>query len=352
MVRNAAPMPGRGAETLMEALFKKYFWTVNVLVLTVAAYLSASTVNEYVSDTLFGGEEPSEARLTKRTESADPVLSGVERGRAYASVLDDRHVFDSDPKDEAPEEIEDTEETEEKPEEVSTEGELEDAEIAADLIGVLVASEPGLSIATLTLAGETLLVRVGTKIKQDPEAEEALAEVKEIRRYEIVVLETGKTKLTRIRLWAEKKAAAAPPRGRGRPEPRPNTRPTPTPPGGDRGDDFSRGVRKVSMYSYEVDRAMLDEQLADLTQLGRDARIVPNWRNGQYQGFKLIGVKPGSLYRALGIRSGDIIQRVNGEEMSSPNKAIGFLEQLRTKKEITIDIERRGQKRSLTYQIK
>lgn len=339
----------------MEALFKKYFWIVNILALTVAAYLTASTVNEYVGDKLFGGEPVSAHALAKPAEGTEPLLPGRDSDRAYASVLEGRNVFNADRKDEGPEDPEPPEEIE-KPEEPSTEGELEDAEIAADLVGVMMASEAGLSIASLSLAGQTFLVRVGSQIRADPKGEESLAEVKEIRRYEIVVLETGKSKPTRIRLWAEKKVAArTPPRGRpgrempARPPPRPIRNPV-DPEGGR--PDFSRGVRKVSMYSYEVDRSMLDEQLADLTQLGRDARIVPNWRNGQYQGFKLIGVKPGSLYRALGIRSGDIIQRVNGEEMSSPNRAIGFLEQLRTQKQITIDIERRGQKRSLQYQIR
>ena len=97
---------------------------------------------------------------------------------------------------------------------------------------------------------------------------------------------------------------------------------------------------------------MLDEQLQDLSQLGMEARIVPNYRNGKYEGFKLVGVRPNSLYRALGIRSGDIVKRINGVEINSPNKAIRLFEQFRTASSIQLDTERRGKAKAFTYNIK
>lgn len=333
----------------METFFKNYFWTVNLLALTAAAWLTATTVNEYVSDKLFAGPESVKRRAQKG--DAEPFSVGGDDGKDWSTILMARNIFNADRTDKVPE-------PEETPEETPTEapeegGDIEDSALDIELVGTLVAGDPQLSMATVQLNGAGKLVRIGTDLKREPEAESVLARVLEIHRRHIIILEGGKKK--RVRLWDKDKEGQQP--GKFEPGQRPGfptaapTPPRPPMPGGEK-KDYSQGVRKVSMYSYEVDRAMIEEELNDLSEIGRQARIVPNYRNGQYQGFKLIGVRPGSLYRALGIRSGDIIQRVNGQEINSPNKAIQLFEELRSQRNIALDIERRGQKRTLQYDMK
>jgi len=334
----------------METFFKNYFWTVNLLALAAAAWLTATTVNEYVSDKLFAGSEASKPRTGKGSE-APPFRLGGDDGRDWSTVLMARNVFNAERTDKEPEPP--PEEPDDTAEEKPDDGEIEDSELDIALVGTLVAADPELSMATVQLAGAGKLVRVGTDLKRDPDAESIMARVLEIHRRHIIILEGGEKK--RVRLWDNDKAAAGArpgPYDRGMQRPgMPVATPTPQPAGDDK-KDYAQGVRKVSMYKYEVDRAMIEEELNDLSELGRQARIVPNYRNGQYQGFKLIGVRPGSLYRALGIRSGDIIQRVNGQEINSPNKAIQLFEELRSQRNIALDIERRGQKRTLQYDMK
>ena len=65
-----------------------------------------------------------------------------------------------------------------------------------------------------------------------------------------------------------------------------------------------------------------------------------------------MGVRPGSLYTNLGIRSGDILKSVNGEEVTSPTKALELYEKLKTSDNVTLDIERRGRKATYEYNIK
>jgi len=93
-------------------------------------------------------------------------------------------------------------------------------------------------------------------------------------------------------------------------------------------------------------------ELNDLTKLGMQARVVPNYKGGKYEGFKLIGVRPNSLYRAIGIRSGDVVKSVNGAELNSPNKAITLFEELKNQAKITVDVERGGRAMQLLYQVK
>ena len=172
-----------------------------------------------------------------------------------------------------------------------------------------------------------------------------MATVTTIARTYILVRE-GK-EIRRIRLWGERKRAAQGGRKVAQRPPSPGKQPVVAKPK----TDYSKGVKKISEYKYQVDRGMLNEQLEDLSALGMQARIVPNYRNGKYQGFKLIGVRPGSLYRSIGIRSGDIVKRINGEEINSPNKAIQLFEKLRNEGNIALDIERRGQAKTLQYNI-
>ena len=115
--------------------------------------------------------------------------------------------------------------------------------------------------------------------------------------------------------------------------------------------NYEKGVAKVGEWEYKIDRGMLENELSDLTRLGMQARVVPNYIGGKYQGFKLVGVRPNSLYRAIGVRSGDVIKRVNGMEIDSPNKALQLFEKLRTSRRISLDITRNGVNRTLYYKI-
>ena len=117
-------------------------------------------------------------------------------------------------------------------------------------------------------------------------------------------------------------------------------------------EKIRQSITKKGQGQYEVERAMLDEQLEDLTKLSRQARVIPHYVKGKTQGFKIVGVRPNSLYSALGIRSGDILKGVNGEQITSPTKALEFLEALKTTSQVTIDIERRNQKKTFEYEIK
>ncbi len=89
------------------------------------------------------------------------------------------------------------------------------------------------------------------------------------------------------------------------------------------------GVRQLGENRYEVDRKVIDATLSDLNKIATQARIVPSFENGVANGFKLFSIQPGSLYASIGIQNGDVIQRVNGYEINSPDKALEILQKLR-----------------------
>jgi general secretion pathway protein C len=119
--------------------------------------------------------------------------------------------------------------------------------------------------------------------------------------------------------------------------------PVPPPSGGRPPAKITEGVRQVSEGRYEIERSVIDSTLSNLNTIATQARIVPSFKNGVANGFKLFSIQPGSLYASIGIENGDVIQRVNGYEINSPEKALELYQKLRESSHVTIDLERGGQ---------
>ncbi|MBT6177436.1 MAG: hypothetical protein HOI23_09305, partial [Deltaproteobacteria bacterium] len=93
--------------------------------------------------------------------------------------------------------------------------------------------------------------------------------------------------------------------------------------------DRSKGVTKVSETDYNIEGSEIDRVLNNLSEVATKARIVPSFKNGKPNGFKLFSIKPGSIYSKIGLRNGDVIQSVNGHEMNSPDKALEIYQKLK-----------------------
>ena len=325
----------------METLFKRYFWVFNLLALGVAAYMLASTINEYVGQKLLAVPATELSADSPRVSVAGIVPRSPEADN-MSEVLKARRAFNADPPVE-PTPPEDEGLNEAVEEEAEPEDEVVECDqLAVNLIGTMMTPDPSMSLATIEAEGASKLVRVGSRVLDK-------ADVKEIQR-RFIRLAQGEKECV-IKLWAEKQVAA--PKARmGAPPPRGGARATGPAPRVATKTNYDEGVKKISETEYQLSRAMLDQNLEDLSQLGMQARIVPNYRNGKYEGFKLVGVRPNSLYRSIGIRSGDIIKRINGKEINSPNKAIELFESLKNKSNIALDLERRGQLQTMSYSIK
>jgi general secretion pathway protein C len=104
-----------------------------------------------------------------------------------------------------------------------------------------------------------------------------------------------------------------------------------------------QGVRQTSDNKYDISRSVIDQQLSNLSAISTQARIVPSFKNGVANGFKLFSIQPGSLYSSIGVENGDVIQRINGYEINSPDRALELLQKLRETSNVVIELERGGQ---------
>ena len=121
----------------------------------------------------------------------------------------------------------------------------------------------------------------------------------------------------------------------------------------DAGDDSGGGpgVTKVSETQYTVDRKEVDNALSNLSEVATQARIVPSFKNGKPNGFKMFSIKPGSIYSKIGLKNGDVIKKINGYEMNSPDKALELYQKLKDAQSVSLELDRRGQGMNMNYNI-
>lgn len=112
----------------------------------------------------------------------------------------------------------------------------------------------------------------------------------------------------------------------------------------------SAGV-KVDGNKVTVSKAKVDSTLQDLNQVIQQARMVPNYNNGAVDGFKIFGIRGGSIFSDLGLQNGDVINQINGTQIDSLEKALPMLQLLKTESSYTIDITRNGSKQTMSINI-
>ena len=110
----------------------------------------------------------------------------------------------------------------------------------------------------------------------------------------------------------------------------------------------SRTERTITLRQEDLEKSF--ENINDLLS---QARVQPNMKDGVADGFKITGIKSGSLFRRMGLRNGDIIRSVNGSTISSMDEAMALYNDLKSGSSgVSIEIERRGQTRTLNYKVR
>jgi type II secretion system protein C len=112
------------------------------------------------------------------------------------------------------------------------------------------------------------------------------------------------------------------------------------------------GVKKTGDNAYLVDRREVEHAVANLNEVITQARAVPVLADGKSTGFKLFNIRQGSIFSAIGLVDGDIVQRVNDTELTDPSKAVGLLEEIQSMGQIRVNYVRSGKLHTNTYTIR
>jgi len=111
-------------------------------------------------------------------------------------------------------------------------------------------------------------------------------------------------------------------------------------------------IEQIGDGEYVIDRAEVDEALDNMNQLFTQVRAVPHFQGGKSTGFRLFAIRQGSLFDKIGLRNGDIIQNINGSDISDPSKALGLFQQLRNERFLKAVIVRNKEEKTLSYELR
>lgn len=103
---------------------------------------------------------------------------------------------------------------------------------------------------------------------------------------------------------------------------------------------------------FVVEEAELDKGLENLPLLLTQARAVPYFKDGRSIGLRLFAIKTGSLYEKVGLRNGDILKSINGNNLGDISQALKLFEQLKQERSINLVLEREKQDREFKYTIR
>jgi general secretion pathway protein C len=112
------------------------------------------------------------------------------------------------------------------------------------------------------------------------------------------------------------------------------------------------GIRTVGHNQWQIARSTADAARTNIADQLRLAQIEPRITNGRTDGFLVRKLYPKSLLAQMGIKRGDVILRVNDMLLDSPEKALQILQQLREARQLTVDLERRNEPMTFSYEIK
>lgn len=111
-------------------------------------------------------------------------------------------------------------------------------------------------------------------------------------------------------------------------------------------------VEEVDEGRFVIDKESFNAVMQNLGPILTQARVVPNFKDGKIQGYKIFAIKEGSVFEAIGLQNGDIIQSINGVGVDTPEKALQLFQQLRSESDFALLIERGGTSQEFQYALR
>ncbi len=298
---------------------RSYYWLLHLVMIAGGAYLTADMTNislaSYMEDAL---ETP---QRTSVSPIGDLHRRKVQLSRNYRSILQ-KNIFNSRANETLPVQnaSQETAEAKVAPTDLPP--------LNMSLVGTIVLKgTPPYAVIKENNKNEQTIYR-----KDDMVAN--TAKLIEIDRKTVVLLRGGRREV--LELTPEKK---------GERKATPVVRSVTPPKSGDT-------IRKLSENEWVLDRREIDEAMKNLPQLLTKARIIPNFKDGKPDGFRIFAIARNSLFSKIGLQNGDILSRVNSVDVKNPQNFMKVLEQLKDENSISIDLVRSNQQKTFNYDIR
>jgi len=286
---------------------KHYFAFLNVVFITVAAYLGVSGVYK-VAVARLDYVKPTPVRA----EEADSPVKTASLPLSHYREITERNLFNTRDEIQKPPP---------KPEKEDL-ASLKPTELKLKLYGTVTGSESrSYAVIQDLKKRRQQLYSEGDRVQT--------ATVKQILRNKVVLSVNGQNEVLEIQ-----KRQAGPARS----------------------NPFNRSVASTSKApvtrKIAVSRNQVDQAMSNVNSLMRQARVRPHFTNGKPDGLTLTRIRRNSIFRRLGLRNGDIITGVGGEPIESVDDALKFYNNLKSASDVSLEIKRRGRVRKMEYSIR
>jgi general secretion pathway protein C len=312
--------PGLLFGALVEFLFKRHFWIVHLLFIFGVMLMVARTANAFIESVIT--PLPTGRAKSSLPQKASAALTQLD-GDKFAKLT-------GMPKPVAEPLVK--EPTQEEKVAVDLNAAPVHTALRVKLLGTLLAGLPEWSIASIqdVVTLKTTTYMVGDKIQN--------ADILEIERTRVIILNNNRREF----IDNTSGDGAAPVVAVAKPV---NDQPPP-------GAKLGEGIKKTGENEFEVPRGEIDKTLSNLNDVAMQARIVPAFKDGVAQGFKLFSIRPDSIYSKIGVQNGDVIKRINGYDLNSPEKALEIYSKLKEANRIDIELDRNGSTVRSTYNVR
>jgi general secretion pathway protein C len=286
---------------------KTLFTIIHLICITAVAYLAV--------DGLYG---IAVARLADKPMSVAPQVSRANDPdaaarplSAYNSVLE-RNLFGTRATSDAETEAVDI-------------ASLEETKLDLKLWGTVSGSANGIyAVIEDVRAREQNLYRAGDAVQN--------ATVKEIFREKVVLTVDGKDEILQMQDLASQGSMS-----------RPGGVPVRT-------ELPAGGMPRAQRISLR--RSYIEQSMTDVASLMTQMQVRPHMEDGVPAGLALSSIKPNSIFRRMGLRNGDVITGVDGNELSSVDDALRLVEDLKSASSLSVQLKRRGQVKNIEYSIR
>ncbi len=331
----------------MRGGIRQYYWIIDLVGIFFCAFFLAKLTSVYLGKAM---EVKRSVAVLKTSE-----LAPEEEKRpslAEYSVILDRNIFDSTPPTKVEEGVKEGEIGEE---ERVPEGEAVLTSLDLKVFGVLVVGDGTDKRSTAVIvgtgaapepAGERARGRApapsGAKVYAvgDEESFAPNTKLTRVQPDRIEFLHSGRLEYAEVLTEEGIDIFGPPVRG-----------PVAMIPSAERPAEKEATIRPEGVGRFTVDKREIDDAIQNLDRLYTEIRAVPNFAGGKVSGMKILSVKSGSIFAKLGLRRGDILQKINGLELDV-KRGFEIFNKLKEENSITLDLIRQGQPTTLEYEIR
>ncbi|MEA1901024.1 MAG: type II secretion system protein N [Thermodesulfobacteriota bacterium] len=106
----------------------------------------------------------------------------------------------------------------------------------------------------------------------------------------------------------------------------------------------------VHERDIKSNRLQTENVFKEVNNLMSQANIKPYFEKGKIGGIFLTRIKPDSLFNKMGLKNGDIIKGVNGENIESVDDIQKFYKSLKASPDVRLQIKRKGKHKNIIWE--